>query len=136
MLQAYFICISWGIMYYLMSHLTKIGLSYSGFLIISLPITLGIIIYGTYNGDYINDLKLINFNNILLIIGYLIFNLLGNFLVFMAMKTVDPFTVSILELLYPVVILLLMILTGESQFKIIHFIGFILAFSGIILILK
>jgi drug/metabolite transporter (DMT)-like permease len=136
MIFAYFICIAWGIMYYLSSRLTKIGLSYSGFGIILLPITLGVLIYGYMSGDYERDLKLINRDNFILMILFMISSFFGNFLVFVSMKTVDPFTISILEFGYPVVIFLIMLLMKEVQPNWNHLIGMILTFCGIYLILK
>jgi len=136
MIFAYFICIAWGIMYYLSSRLTKIGLSYSGFGVILLPITLGVLIYGYMSGSFQNDLKLINRDNLILMILFMISSFFGNFLVFLAMKTVDPFTVSILELGYPIVIFLIMFLMNEVQPNWNHLIGIFLTFCGIYLILK
>lgn len=136
MIFAYFICIAWGIMYYLSSRLTKIGLSYSGFGVILLPITLGVLIYGYMSESFQNDLKLINRNNLILMILFMISSFFGNFLVFLAMKTVDPFTVSILEFGYPVVIFMIMFLMNEVQPNWNHLFGTILTFCGIYLILK
>ena len=136
MIFAYFICIAWGIMYYLSSRLTKIGLSYSGFAVILLPITLGVLIYGYVNGDYERDLKLINRDNLFLIIIFMISSFFGNFLVFLSMKDVDPFTVSILELGYPIIIFVIMFLMKEVQPNWNHLLGIILNFCGIYLILK
>lgn len=136
MIFAYFICIAWGIMYYLSSRLTKIGLSYSGFGVILFPITLGVLIYGYMSGDYERDLKLINRDNLILMILFMISSFFGNFLVFLAMKTVDPFTVSILELGYPIVIFIIMFLMKEVEPNWNHLFGVILTFSGIYLILK
>jgi drug/metabolite transporter (DMT)-like permease len=136
MIFAYFICIAWGIMYYLMSRLTKLGLSYGGFTIILLPITISMIIYGFYHNDYENDLKLLNKNNIILIISFIFSSFAGNVLVFLSMKTVDPFTVSILEIGYPIVILIIMILMNEVKFNMIHLLGIFFTFLGIFLILK
>lgn len=136
MIFAYFICIAWGIMYYLSSRLTKIGLSYSGFTIILLPTTLGILIYGYLNESYRDDLKLINRNNLILMILFMISSFFGNFLVFISMKTVDPFTISILEFGYPIVIFMIMFLMKEVQPNWNHLLGMFLTFCGIYLILK
>lgn len=136
MIYAYFICIAWGIMYYLSSRLTKMGLSYSGFTIILLPISICTIIYGFYNNQYQNDLKLINRENIIIFLLFIISSFIGNLLVFLSMKTVDPFIISILELGYPIIILLIMISLNEIKFNWSHFFGILLTFSGIYLILK
>lgn len=136
MIFAYFICIAWGIMYYLSSRLTKIGLSYAGFTVVLLPITLAVLIYGYINNSYQNDLKLMNRDNFILIVLFIISSFFGNFLVFLSMKTVDPFTVSILELGYPIVVLLIMIFMNEIKFNWNHMFGIILTFFGIYLILK
>jgi drug/metabolite transporter (DMT)-like permease len=136
MIYAYFISIAWGISYYLASRLTKIGISYSTFTLFLFPLSFGIIIYGIYNNDFKDNLKLIDSSNITLILFYVIFNLLGNVLVFMAMKTVDPFTVSILELAYPIVIFLIMFILNEIELNLNHVIGIFFTFFGIFLILK
>jgi drug/metabolite transporter (DMT)-like permease len=136
MIFAYFICIAWGIMYYLSSRLTKIGLSYSGFTVVLLPITFAVLIYGYVNNTYQNDFKLMNRDNLILIVLFMISSFFGNFLVFVSMKTVDPFTISILEFGYPVVIFIIMFLMKEIQLNWNHLLGTILTFCGIYLILK
>lgn len=136
MIYSYFICIAWGIMYYLSSRLTRNGLSYPGFSLILLPITMIVVIYGYLNGDYRNDLKLLNRDNYLLMILFVISSFFGNFLVFLSMKEVDPFTISMLEFGYPIVIFIIMFFMGEVVPNMKHLIGVVFTFVGIYLILS
>ena len=136
MIYSYFICIAWGIMYYLSSRLTKNGLSYAGFSIVLLPITLMVVVYGYIHNDYRNDLRLINRDNLLLVVLFVISSFLGNFLVFLSMKEVDPFTISMLEFGYPIVIFTIMFFMGEIVPNWKHFIGIVFTFIGIYLILS
>ena len=88
MIFAYFIAIAWGCSYYLSSKITRLGLSYAGFCMILFPVNFLIITFGYFSKDLYNDMKIINIGNYILMLS---FNVLGNFLVFMSMKEVNPF---------------------------------------------
>jgi drug/metabolite transporter (DMT)-like permease len=135
MIYAYFIAIAWGCSYYLSSKITRLGLSYAGFSMILFPINFLIITFGYYNKDLHNDIKIINNGNYILMLSFILFNVLGNFLVFMSMKEVNPFVISILELGYPIIIFLIMFFNNEIKFSLNNIIGIILTMFGIFLIL-
>jgi drug/metabolite transporter (DMT)-like permease len=135
MIFAYFIAIAWGFSYYLSSKITRLGLSYAGFSMILFPINFLIIAFGYFNKDLHNDIKIISNGNYILMLSFILFNVLGNFLVFMSMKEVNPFVISILELGYPIIIFLIMFFNNEIKFSFNNIIGIILTMFGIFLIL-
>ena len=77
-----------------------------------------------------------NRDNLLLVVLFVISSFLGNFLVFLSMKEVDPFTISMLEFGYPIVIFTIMFFMGEIVPNWKHFLGIIFTFIGIYLVLS
>ena len=133
---AYIIWILWAIFYYSTSKLAKSGLNYSTLTLLYIPVNIIIIFIGLYNKSIQNDL--LNFNTTIIkwYIIYMISGLFAGWIVYNSVKTIDPFLIAILELLYPLGILIIQLINNETKINYQVLLGSILALFGIALVLS
>lgn len=136
MFYAIFTCFAWGIAYYLSAKISKAGISYSGFALFYLPISISVVGYGLLSENIKQDLKLLTTIDWKVVVVYLFASLAGNYCVYMAFKTTSPFLVAIIELGYPIVILAILVIRKETAWSWTQLLGTAIVIFGMILVLK
>ncbi len=132
----YIIWILWAIFYYSTAKLAKLGLNYSTLVLLYLPVNFIIIAYGLLNKNIQNDLTNFNTDIFKWYIIYIVSGFLGGWVVYDSAKTIDPFLIAILELLYPLGIFMIQLINNETKINYQVILGAILAIFGIILVLN
>lgn len=124
----------WGLMYYANSKIIKTGMTYSQILVFSLPLWFFMMFFLRKDESLI-DLKLIE-NNKLLIIIFLISSILGNFLIFQSLKENDVVVISVLEMTYPIFILLIKFFFERERIEWTQMLGILVTIFGVFLVVK
>jgi drug/metabolite transporter (DMT)-like permease len=134
MIYAFLASFFWGIMYYSNSKIVKSGMTYSQILVFSLP--LWFFLMFLLKGDE----KLIDFDAAIKNKNYLLFflcsSIIGNFLIFQSLKNADVVIISVLEMTYPIFILLIRFFLEKERIEITQFLGIMITIFGVFLTLK
>jgi drug/metabolite transporter (DMT)-like permease len=134
MIYAFLASFFWGIMYYSNSKIVKSGMTYSQILFFSLPLWFFLMFF--LKGDE----KLVDFDMAIKNKNYLLFflcaSILGNFLIFQSLKNADVVIISVLEMTYPIFILLIRFFLEKERIEITQFLGIIITIFGVFLTLK
>lgn len=134
MIYAFLASFFWGIMYYSNSKIVKSGMTYSQILVFSLP--LWFFLMFLLKGDE----KLIDFDAAIKNKNYLLFflcsSIIGNFLIFQSLKNADVVIISVLEMTYPIFILLIRFFLEKERIEITQFLGIVITIFGVFLTLK
>jgi len=134
MIYAFLASFFWGIMYYSNSKIVKSGMTYSQILFFSLPLWFFLMFF--LKGDE----KLIDFDMAIKNKNYLLFflcaSILGNFLIFQSLKNADVVIISVLEMTYPIFILLIRFFLEKERIEITQFLGIVITNFGVFLTLK
>ena len=134
MIYAFLASFFWGIMYYSISKIVKSGMTYSQILVFSLP--LWFFLMFLLKGDE----KLFDFDMAIKNKNYLLFflcsSIVGNFLIFQSLKSADVVIISVLEMTYPIFILLIRFLLEKERIEITQLLGIVITILGVFLTLK
>lgn len=134
MIYAFLASFFWGIMYYSNSKIVKSGMTYSQILVFSLP--LWFFLMFLLKGDE----KLFDFDMAIKNKNYLLFflcsSIVGNFLIFQSLKSADVVIISVLEMTYPIFILLIRFLLEKERIEITQLLGIVITILGVFLTLK
>jgi len=124
----------WGIMYYSNSKIVKSGMTYSQILVFSLPLWIFLMFLLKGNEKLIDiDMAIKNKNYLLF---FLCSSILGNFLIFQSLKNADVVIISVLEMTYPIFILLIRFFLEKERIEITQFLGIVITIFGVFLTLK
>jgi drug/metabolite transporter (DMT)-like permease len=124
----------WGIMYYSNSKIVKSGMTYSQILVFSLPLWIFLMFLLKGNEKLIDiDIAIKNKNYLLF---FLCSSIIGNFLIFQSLKNADVVIIAVLEMTYPIFILLIRFFLEKERIEITQFLGIVITIFGVFLTLK
>jgi len=134
MIYAFLASFFWGIMYYSNSKIVKSGMTYSQILVFSLPLWFFLMFFLKGNEKLIDvDMAIKNKNYLLF---FLCASIIGNFLIFQSLKNADVVIISVLEMTYPIFILLIRFFLEKERIEITQFLGIVITIFGVFLTLK
>ena len=124
----------WGIMYYANSKIIKSGMTYSQILFFTLPLWV-FLMFILKGDDELLNLEMAEKNKYFLFI-FVISSILGNFLVFQSLKNADVVIISVLEMTYPIFILLIKFILEKERIEWSQMIGILVTIFGVFLVVK
>lgn len=124
----------WGIMYYSNSKIVKTGMTYSQILFFSLPLWF-FLMFLLRKEESLLDFNMIEKNKFFIVL-FLISSVLGNFLIFQSLKNADVVIISVLEMTYPIFILLIKFLFERERIEWPQMIGILVTIFGVFLVVK
>ena len=124
----------WGIMYYSNSKIVKTGMTYSQNLFFSLPLWF-FLMFLLRKEESLLDFNMIEKNKFFIVL-FLISSVLGNFLIFQSLKNADVVIISVLEMTYPIFILLIKFLFERERIEWPQMIGILVTIFGVFLVVK
>lgn len=124
----------WGIMYYANSKIIKSGMTYSQILFFTLPLWV-FLMFILKGDDELLNLEMAEKNKYFLFI-FVISSILGNFLVFQSLKNADVVIISVLEMTYPIFILLIKFLFERERIEWSQVVGILVTIFGVFLVVK
>jgi drug/metabolite transporter (DMT)-like permease len=134
MIYAFLASFFWGIMYYSNSKIVKSGMTYSQILVFSLPLWFFLMFLLKGNEKLVDfDMAIKNKNYLLF---FLCSSIIGNFLIFQSLKNADVVIISVLEMTYPIFILLIRFFLEKERIEITQFLGIVITIFGVFLTLK
>ena len=135
MIYAVIASICWGFAYYLSGKILEKNVSVFTFYLFSFPTTIALCFYALINTTAKQDLALLmTKENIWLVVGQVLFTILGGLLVSVAMKETNTFLATIMEIMYPLVIMGILLFKKEIQLDWVQVAGAIIAVLGISLV--
>lgn len=124
----------WGIMYYANSKIVKTGMTYSQMLFFSLPLWFFLMFF-LRKDESLFDQNMVESNKLFLIL-FLISSILGNFLIFQSLKTADVVIISVIEMTYPIFILLIKFFFERERIEWTQMLGILVTIFGVFLVVK
>lgn len=124
----------WGIMYYSNSKIVKTGMTYSQILFFSLPLWF-FLMFLLRKEESLFDFNMIEKNKFFIIL-FLISSVLGNFLIFQSLKNADVVIISVLEMTYPIFILLIKFLFEQERVEWSQVVGILVTIFGVFMVVK
>ena len=124
----------WGIMYYANSKIIKSGMTYSQILFFTLPLWV-FLMFILKGDDELLNLEMDEKNKYFLFI-FVISSILGNFLVFQSLKNADVVIISVLEMTYPIFILLIKFILEKERIEWSQIVGILVTIFGVFLVVK
>ena len=124
----------WGIMYYANSKIIKSGMTYSQILFFTLPLWV-FLMFILKGDDELLNLEMAEKNKYFLFI-FVISSILGNFLVFQSLKNADVVIISVLEMTYPIFILLIKFILEKERIEWSQIVGILVTIFGVFLVVK
>lgn len=124
----------WGIMYYANSKIVKTGMTYSQMLFFSLPLWFFLMFF-LRKDESLFDQNMVESNKLFLIL-FLISSIIGNFLIFQSLKKADVVIISVIEMTYPIFILLIKFLFERERIEWTQMLGILVTIFGVFLVVK
>lgn len=124
----------WGIMYYANSKIVKTGMTYSQMLFFSLPLWFFLMFF-LRKDESLFDQNMVESNKLFLIL-FLISSILGNFLIFQSLKKADVVIISVIEMTYPIFILLIKFFFERERIEWTQMLGILVTIFGVFLVVK
>ena len=124
----------WGIMYYSNSKIVKTGMTYSQILFFSLPLWF-FLMFLLRKEESLFDFNMIEKNKFFIVL-FLISSVLGNFLIFQSLKNADVVIISVLEMTYPIFILLIKFLFEKERIEWSQLVGILVTIFGVFMVVK
>lgn len=124
----------WGIMYYANSKIVKTGMTYSQMLFFSLPLWFFLMFF-LRKDESLFDQNMVESNKLFLIL-FLISSIIGNFLIFQSLKTADVVIIAVIEMTYPIFILLIKFLFERERIEWTQMLGILVTIFGVFLVVK
>lgn len=124
----------WGIMYYANSKIVKTGMTYSQMLFFSLPLWFFLMFF-LRKDESLFDQNMVESNKLFLTL-FLISSILGNFLIFQSLKKADVVIISVIEMTYPIFILLIKFFFERERIEWTQILGILVTIFGVFLVVK
>ena len=124
----------WGIMYYTNSKIVKTGMTYSQILFFSLPLWF-FLMFLLRKEESLFDFNMIEKNKFFIIL-FLVSSVLGNFLIFQSLKNADVVIISVLEMTYPIFILLFKFFLEKERIELSQIVGILVTIFGVFMVVK
>lgn len=124
----------WGIMYYANSKIVKTGMTYSQMLFFSLPLWFFLMFF-LRKDESLFDQNMVESNKLFLIL-FLISSIIGNFLIFQSLKKADVVIISVIEMTYPIFILLIKFFFERERIEWTQMLGILVTIFGVFLVVK
>lgn len=124
----------WGIMYYANSKIVKTGMTYSQMLFFSLPLWFFLMFF-LRKDESLFDQNMVESNKLFLIL-FLISSILGNFLIFQSLKKADVVIIAVIEMTYPIFILLIKFFFERERIEWTQMLGILVTIFGVFLVVK
>ena len=124
----------WGIMYYANSKIVKTGMTYSQMLFFSLPLWFFLMFF-LRKDESLFDQNMVESNKLFLVL-FLISSILGNFLIFQSLKTADVVIIAVIEMTYPIFILLIKFFFERERIEWTQMLGVLVTIFGVFLVVK
>ena len=124
----------WGIMYYANSKIVKTGMTYSQMLFFSLPLWFFLMFF-LRKDESLFDQNMVESNKLFLVL-FLISSILGNFLIFQSLKKADVVIIAVIEMTYPIFILLIKFFFERERIEWTQMLGVLVTIFGVFLVVK
>lgn len=124
----------WGVMYYSNSKIVKTGMTYSQILFFSLPLWFFLMFLLKKDENLVN-IEMIGENKLFIFL-FLVSSVLGNFLIFQSLKKADVVIISVLEMTYPIFILLIKFFFEREKIEWTQAFGIMVTVFGVFLVVK
>lgn len=124
----------WGIMYYANSKIVKTGMTYSQMLFFSLPLWFFLMFF-LRKDESLFDQNMVESNKLFLTL-FLISSIIGNFLIFQSLKKADVVIISVIEMTYPIFILLIKFFFERERIEWTQMLGILVTIFGVFLVVK
>ena len=124
----------WGIMYYANSKIVKTGMAYSQMVFFSLPLWFFLMFF-LRKDESLFDQNMVESNKLFLVL-FLISSILGNFLIFQSLKKADVVIIAVIEMTYPIFILLIKFFFERERIEWTQMLGVLVTIFGVFLVVK